>query len=142
MSGGAALAPGGRLSRSAGERRGEAEVGEAGWPAAACRDAAVHDAVRLLGLEPAAESASGYDARGPEGRYRIAGCLAADVLVAPRAFPAGGWDRALLVSFGPELEPLAIHELTREAAALAGRSAAALRAGGRRRWAPGGGAGG
>lgn len=141
MSGQAALAPSGRLSRSAGERRGEAEVGEARWPAAACRDAAVHDAVRLLGLDPAAAPASGYDARAPEGRYRIAGCLAADALVAPRAFPPGEWDRALLVSFGPELEPLAIHELTREAA-LAGRSVPGLRAGGRRRWTPERGAGG
>ena len=125
-----------RLSRLEGERRGRAGLGEPCREKAVCRDVAVHDTVRLLGLVPAAGPASGYDARGFGFRYRIAGCALADSFVAAGAFRPGPWDRGLLVSMTPELEPLAIHELTFEAA-RATRSAARLRSAGRRRWVRG-----
>ena len=124
----------GRLSRLEGERRGRTGLGEPCWEEAVCRDVAVHDAVRLLGLVPAAGPVSGYDACGPEIRYRIAGCAPADSFLAAGAFRPGSWDRGLLVSMTPELEPLTIHELTFEAARET-RSAARLRSAGRRRWA-------
>lgn len=124
----------GRLSRLEGERRSRTGLGEPCWDAAVCRDVAVHDAVRLLGLVPAAEPASGYDARGSGIRYRIAGCAPAGSLLAAGAFRPGPWDRGLLVSMTPELEPLTIHELTFEAARET-RSAARLRSSGLRRWA-------
>ena len=122
-----------RLSRLEGERRGLAALGEPCREEAVCRDVAVHDAVRLLGLVPAAGPESGYDARGAGLRYRIAGCAPADSFVAAEAFRAGRWDRGLLVSMTPDLEPLTIHELTFEAA-RATRSAARLRSTGRNRW--------
>lgn len=100
------------------------------------RDVAVHDAVRLLDLVPATHHGSGYDARGSGFRYRIAGCVCADSLVAAGAFRPGRWDRGLLVFMSTELMPLAIHELSREAA-RATRSVARLRASGRRRWESG-----
>ena len=93
----------------------------------------MHDAVRLLGLEPATDPESGYDARGPDIRYRIAGCTPADSLLPAGAFQSGHWDRGLLVSMTAGLEPLAIDELTSEAA-QGTRSVAGLRAAGRRRW--------
>ena len=122
-----------RLSRLEGERRGRAGIGEPRWEAAVHRDVALHDAVRLLGLVPATDPESGYDARGSEYRYRIAGCTPAESLVAAEAFRSGQWDRGLLVSMTAELEPLAIDELTFEAA-RATRSVVRLRANGRRRW--------
>ena len=100
------------------------------------RDVAVHDAVRLLGLVPATRPESGYDARGSGFRYRIAGCVPADSLVAAGAFRSGRWDRGLLVSLSAGLEPLAIDELSFEAA-RATRSVVRLRASGRRRWGGG-----
>lgn len=122
-----------RLSRLEAERRGRAGLGEPCREEAVFRDVAVHDAVRLLGLVPAAEPESGYDAHDPEFRYRIAGCAPADSFVAAGAFRPGPWDRGLLVSMTPDLEPLTIHELTFEAA-RATRSAARLRSAGRSRW--------
>ena len=122
-----------RLARLEGERRGRAGLGEPCREEAVCRDVAVHDAVRLLGLVPAAGPESGYDARGSGFRYRIAGCAPADSFVAAGAFRPGRWDRGLLVSMSPDLEPLTIHELTFEAA-RATRSAARLRTAGRNRW--------
>ena len=122
-----------RLARIAGERRGHAELGEPNAAAALRRDLAVHDAVRLLDLVPATRPESGYDARGSGFRYRIAGCIPADFLVAAGAFPSGRWDRGLLVFMSAELEPLAIDELSFEAA-RATRSVARLRVSGRRRW--------
>ena len=96
-------------------------------------DIAVHDAIRILELEPATHPKSGYDARGSDIRYRIAGCTPADSLVAAGAFRPGRWDRGLLVFMTAEMEPLAIDELTIEAA-LASRSVSVLGAIGRRRW--------
>ena len=125
-----------RLSRLEGERRGRTTLGESNREAAVRRDVAVHDAVRLLDLVPAARPESGYDARGSGFRYRIAGCASADSLVAAGAFRSGRWDRGLLVSMSAELEPLAIDELSFEAA-RATRSVARLRASGRRRWGGG-----
>lgn len=125
-----------RLARLEAERRGRTALGEPDREAAMRRDVAVHDAVRLLDLEPAAHDGSGYDARGSGLRYRIAGCASADSLVAAGAFRPGRWDRGLLVFTSPELEPLAIYELSREAA-RATRSAARLRASGRRCWKAG-----
>ena len=125
-----------RLARLEGERRGLTALGEPDRDAAVCRDVAVHDAVRLLDLAPAAHDESGYDARGSGLRYRIAGCAPADLLVAAGAFRPGRWDRGLLVFMSAELEPLAIDELGFDAA-RATRSAARLRAGGRRRWESG-----
>ena len=122
-----------RLSRLEGERRGRAALGVASREAATVRDVAVHDAVRLLDLVPATRADSGYDARGSGFRYRIAGCGPGDLQVAAGAFRPGGWDRGLLVFLSAELEPLAIDELTFEAA-RADRSVARLRAHGRRRW--------
>ena len=125
-----------RLARLEGERRAYAALGEPDREAAMRRDLAVHDAVRLLDLEPAAHDGSGYDARGSGLRYRIAGCALTDPLVAAGAFRPGRWDRGLLVFMSAELEPLAIDELSGEAA-RATRSAARLRASGRRRWESG-----
>ena len=122
-----------RLSRLEGERRARAELGESNRAAALVRDIAIHDAVRLLGLIPATHAESGYDARGSGFRYRIAGCGSADLQVVPGAFRSGEWDRGLLVVMSAELEPLAIDELTFEAA-RATRSLVRLRASGRRRW--------
>lgn len=122
-----------RLARLEGERRGRLALDEPDRGAAVRRDVAVHDAVRLLGLAPAAHDESGYDARGSGVRYRVAGCASGDRLVPAGAFRPGGWDRGLLVFMSTELEPLAIDELSR-AAARATRSAARLRASGRRRW--------
>ncbi len=122
-----------RLVRLEGERRARAVLGETGRQAAVHRDIAVHDAVRLLGLVPATRRESGYDARGSGFRYRIAGCTSADLLVAAGAFRSGRWDRGLLVFMSAELEPLAIDELTFQAA-RATRSVARLRARGHRRW--------
>ena len=125
-----------RLARIEGERRGRAALGEPDREAAMRRDVAVHDAVRLLDLAPAAHGESGYDARGSGLRYRVAGCASADSSVAAGAFRPGRWDRGLLVFTSPELEPLTIYELSCEAA-RATRSAARLRANGRRRWKAG-----
>ena len=97
------------------------------------RDVAVHDAVRLLGLVPADGPASGYDARGPELRYRIAGHTPEETHLAAGSFRPEGWDRGLLVSMTAELEPMSIDELTFEAA-CATRCVARLRAAGRRCW--------
>ena len=115
-----------RLSRLEGERRARTAVGESSRETAMRRDVAVHDAVRLLDLVPATHHGSGYDARGSGFRYRIAGCVCADSLVAAGAFRPGRWDRGLLVFMSTELMPLAIHELSREAA-RATRSVARLR---------------
>lgn len=126
-----------RLARIEGERRGRAAgLGEPSWQGTVHRDVAVHDAVRLLALVPARRPHSGYDAHAPGRRYRIAGGVPADSLVAVGAFRPGRWDRGLLVSMTAELEPLAIDELTFEAA-QATRSAARLRSAGRRRWTRG-----
>ena len=122
-----------RLSRVEGERRGRAALGEPSREAALVRDLAVHDAVRLLDLVPATGAESGYDARGSEFRYRIAGCGPTDIQVAAGVFRSGDWDRGLLVFMSAELEPLAIDELPFETA-RATRSVARLRASGRRRW--------
>ena len=122
-----------RLSRLEGERRGRAALGVSNRDAALVRDIAMHDAVRLLGLVPATRAESGYDARGSGFRYRIAGCDSAELQVVPGAFRSGQWNRGLLVVMSAELEPLAIDELTFEAA-RATRSVARLRASGRRRW--------
>ena len=122
-----------RLSRREGERRGRAAFGVSSRDAALVRDIAVHDAVRLLGLVPATRAESGYDARGSGLRYRIAGCGSADLQVVPGAFRSDRWNRGLLVVMSAELEPLAIDELTFEAA-RATRSVVRLRASGRRRW--------
>lgn len=100
---------------------------------AALRDLAVHDAVRLLGLVPAQDGASGYDARDPERRYRIEGCVPGEARLAPGAFCPGEWERGLLVSMTMELKPVAIDELS-FAATRARRSVAWLRAAGERRW--------
>ena len=97
------------------------------------RDIAVHDAIRILDLEPATLPKSGYDARGSDIRYRIAGSAPADSLLAAGAFRSGQWDRGLLVFMTAEMEPLAIDELTIEAA-LASRSVSVLRAAGCRLW--------
>ena len=122
-----------RLSQIEGERRGRTALGESSLEAAVRRDLAVHDAVRRLDLVPATRPESGYDARGSGSRYRIAGCTASDLLVAAGAFRPGHWDRGLLVFMSTELEPLAIDELSFEAA-RATRSVVRLRASGRRRW--------
>ena len=122
-----------RLSRLEGERRGRAGLGEPSRRAALVRDVAVHDAVRLLGLDPATGVESGYDARGSGFRYRFAGCGPANSQVVAGAFRSGNWDRGLLVFMSSELEPLAIDELTFDAA-RATRSVDRLRARGRRRW--------
>lgn len=122
-----------RVSRNDGERRSRRAIGASRGPEAIQRDIAVHDAVRLLGLEPATVSESEYDARGPDIRYRIAGCAPADSHLPAEAFRSGHWDRGLLVSMTAELEPLAIDELTSEAA-RATRSITGLRATGRRLW--------
>ena len=122
-----------RRSRIEGERRSRRVVGASSPEGAIRRDIAVHDAVRLLGLEPATGPESAYDARGPDIRYRIAGCAPADSLLPAGAFRSGHWDRGLLVSMTTELEPLAIDELTSEAAQST-RSVAGLRAAGRRLW--------
>ena len=97
------------------------------------RDIAVHDAVRLLDLEPAIGPESGYDARGPDHRYRIAGCALVDPLLEPGAFRPGQWDRGLLVSMTAEMEPLAIDELTLDVARST-RIVAELHSSGRRIW--------
>ena len=126
-----------RLSQVEAARRSRRGSDVPGQEAAIRQDIAVHDAVRLLGLEPATGPGRGYDARGPEFRYRIAGCASADSALAPGAFRSGHWDRGLLVSMTAELEPLAIHELTIEAAIEAGRSirsVAGLRKNARTRW--------
>ena len=122
-----------RLSRLEGERRSRRSIGVSSSQGAIRRDIAVHDAVRLLGLEPATGPESEYDARGPDIRYRIAGCTSADPLLPAGAFRSGHWDRGLLVSMTVELEPLAIDELTSEAAET-NRSVTGLRATGRRLW--------
>ena len=122
-----------RLFRVEGERRSLQAIGTPSRQAALQRDIAVHDAVRILHLEPATCPKSGYDARGSDIRYRIAGSTPADSLLAAGAFRLGQWDRGLLVSMTAEMEPLAIDELTIEAA-RASRSVAGLRAAGRRRW--------
>ena len=123
-----------RLSRLEGERRGRAAgLGERSRQAALVRDVAVHDAVRLLGLDPATRVESGYDARGSGFRYRIAGCGPADSQVVAGAFRSANWDRGLLVFMSSELEPLAIDELTFDAT-RATRFVDRLRARGRRRW--------
>lgn len=125
-----------RLSRLEGERRGRVGLGEPSRWAALVRDVAVHDAVRLLDLDPATGVESGYDARGSEFRYRVAGCDPADSHVVTGAFRSGSWDRGLLVFMSSELEPLAIDELTFDAT-RATRSVDRLRARGRRRWSRG-----
>ena len=125
-----------RLARMEGERRSRTFDLRAGWEAALHRDIAVHDAVRLLGLVPANGLESGYDARGSVFRYRIAGCTPADRSLAAGVLRSGGWDRLLLVSMSAELEPLAIDEVTFEAARST-RCVRQLRAGGRRRWEDG-----
>ena len=122
-----------RLSRREGERRARAALGVASREAAIRRDVAVHDAVRLLDLVPATCPESGYDARGSGIRYRIAGYTSADFLVEAEAFRSDRWDRGLLVFMSAELEPLAIDELTLQAARTT-RSVARLRASGRRVW--------
>ena len=122
-----------RLARLEGERRGRAALGVSNRDAALVRDIAVHDAVRLFGFDPATHPESGYDARGSGFRYRIAGCRSADLQVVTGAFRSGQWNRGLLVVMSAELEPLAIDELTFEAA-RATRSVVRLRASGRRRW--------
>ncbi|MCY4452143.1 MAG: hypothetical protein OXC01_09345 [Immundisolibacterales bacterium] len=96
----------------------------------------MHDAVRLLDLEPATGLESEYDARGPDIRYRIAGCAPVDSHLPAGAFRSGSWDRGLLVSMTAELEPLAIDELTSEAARTT-RSVVGLQAAGRRLWTRG-----
>ena len=121
------------LSRTAGRRRRPPSNGVQDVERAKRRAIAVHDAVRLLGLEPASDPESGYDARGPEHRYRIAGCSPADPLLAPGTFPPGKWDRGLLVTMTAEMEPLTIDELTVEAV-RATRIVIRLRAAGRRLW--------
>ena len=125
-----------RLSRLEGERRGRAGLGEPSRGAALVRDIAVHDAVRLLDLEPSTRIDSGYDARGSGFRYRIAGCGPADSRVSTGAFRSGNWERGLLVFMSSELEPLAIDELTFDAT-RATRCVDRLRANGRRRWTRG-----
>ena len=121
------------LSRAEGQRRCLVAMGEPDADLAMRRDIAVHDAVRLLELEPATSTESGYDARGPDHRYRITGCTPADPLLPPGAFRPGNWDRGLLVSMTAEMEPLTIDELTLEAA-RATRLVAELRASGHRVW--------
>ena len=122
-----------RLSRIEGERRALRATGASSRETALQRDIAVHDAIRILGLEPATLPKSGYDARGSRIRYRIAGSTPADSLLTAGAFRLGQWDRGLLVSMTAEMDPLAIDELTIEAA-LASRSVSALRAAGRPLW--------
>ena len=93
----------------------------------------MHDAIRLLGLEPATGPRRGYDARGPKFRYRIAGCTPSDPLLGAEVSRPENWDRILLVSMTAELEPLAIDELTVEGVRST-RSVARLRKIGRSRW--------
>ena len=130
---GLSISPSRRLSLVEGERRSRGELAAPDWSAAVFRDAAVHDAVRILGLVPASSGKSGYDAHRFGVRFRIAGCLATERRLAAGALRKGRWERALLVSMSAELEPLAIDELPSEAA-HATRSIARLQAAGHRRW--------
>lgn len=83
---------------------------------------AVHDALRLLGLDAPAEPRAGVDAQDPAApsrRYQVKGRVLFGDGKSPQRIgqfnPAGDWDAVLLVLMDEDYEPQEIFEADREA---------------------------